>query len=52
MPPKVDPELKAFKKAAAAYKKTEEYKERMKAIGNGIAAQGAVNTMLEQQKNT
>lgn len=48
--PKVDPEIKELKKAAAAYKKTQEYKDRMKAIGNGVAYHKAVNDKLEQNK--
>lgn len=46
MPKKVDPEIKELKQVAAAYKKTPEYKAKMKAIGDGIAFQKAVNDKL------
>ena len=50
MPPKVDPEIKAIKKMAAAYKKTPEFKERMKAIGKAVAYMAAVNQKLNNLK--
>ena len=50
MPPKVDPELKVFKKKMAHYKETEEFKERMYAIGKGIAAQAVANKKLAAQQ--
>lgn len=51
MPRKVDPELKAFKKEMAEYKKGEGFKNRIKAIKEQIAAQGVANRRLKALQN-
>ena len=51
MPPKVDPELKAFKKEMAEYKKGEDFKNRIKVIKAQVAAQGVANNRLKALQN-
>ena len=49
--PKIDPQIKELEKAAIAYGKTPEFKEKWKAVKKALKLHGAVNQMLEAHKN-
>jgi hypothetical protein len=48
MPKKIDPEVKKAKQEIKAIKKTSDYKERLKAEGDHIAATIWANNKLKQ----